>query len=109
MRDVVLNTWVLIGVAIAWFAVSLAYAVFSGQPQWVGRSGSVITVLGVLLTIKNSVLSASRNVHDVVLEKNHYANWAPQPDSPEYAVATAKARRILRDEYLGLCLTVVGT
>jgi hypothetical protein len=109
MRNVVLNTWVLLAVALASLALSAFAAISSCNATWLGRSGSVVTVVGLLITIKHTVLSKSRNPHDVVMEKNHYANWAPDGDSPEYASAVRTAAQILRDERLGLSLTVLGT
>lgn len=99
----------MVGVALLVLFVSFIYATSSGDSQWFSRGGSVATILGLLLTIKHSVLSVSRDIHSVVKEKFHYAVWAPERDSKEYEDNIAVARRIIRDEYMGIVLTVVGT
>ena len=77
--------------------------------MWFGRSGSIVTVAGLLITLKHSILSNKRTLDDAVMERNRYAKWAPDDDSPEYIAAVAEAKRVLRDEKVGLFLTVIGT
>lgn len=109
MRNVLLNTWGLLGVALAAVGLSVILANVCCDATWLGRSGSVVTVAGLLLTIKHTVLAKSHDKHEVVMEKNHYANWAPDVGSPAYAAAVKTAALILRDEKLGLFVTVIGT
>lgn len=105
MREKILNTWWLLSIAILF----LVFAFLSDESHWFPRAGGVATVLGLLLTIKHNVLSSSRDAHSVVMEKRHYANWAPDADSETYRNDLKLAHRIMRDEYLGLSLTVAGT
>lgn len=109
MRDALLNTWVLTAVAVAVLALSVIASATSGHWHWFGRAGSVTTVVGLLLMVKHAILAASRDRHDVVMEKNHFANFAPERDSPEYRLAEQNASRVLRDEKLGLIFTLIGT
>jgi hypothetical protein len=84
MYKILLKTWVMCTLSIITLLVSLAYSLFTQDPQWIGRSGSIITIIGLLLTMKNSVLSSSRDIENVMNEKFHYAVYAPQKDSQEY-------------------------
>ena len=109
MREQVLNTWILAGLAVMALLGSLVLSLSSRDPQWFGRAGSIATVCGLLLTVKHSILSASRDEAEVVHEKQHWAKWAPANDSAEYQAALVDAKRVIRDEYLGLLITVLGT
>jgi hypothetical protein len=109
MREILLNTWVLAGLALIVLATSFCVATVISESHWFSRAGAVTTILGLLLTIKHNVLSSSRDIHVVVMEKCHYANWAPDRSSPSYQKDMEMARRVMKDEYIGLILTVVGT
>jgi len=109
MRNVFLNTWALVGVMAAVLGVSVWYALQTSDATWIGRSGSILTVLGILLTIKHNIFSSSRDLDGIVKEKNHYSDWAPEESSDEYRKQVEYARVVLRDEYLGAGLTLVGT
>ena len=89
--------------------VSLFYAFHTCEFMWVSRSGSVITVLGVMLTIKHSIFSESRDLESVIKEKNHYAVFAPEKDSDIYNKHKERARHVIRDEYIGASFTIFGT
>jgi hypothetical protein len=88
---------------------SFAYSYHTNDFSWLGRSGSIITVLGILLTIKHSIFSESRDIKSVVKERNHYAVYAPDESSEAYKKHEAHAKLIIRDEYLGAAFTIVGT
>ncbi|MDA3915619.1 MAG: hypothetical protein PF690_01410 [Deltaproteobacteria bacterium] len=109
MRNILLNTWVVILLVLLMGGVSACYAFINNDYSWVSRSGSVITVLGLLLTIKHSIFSESRDIHSVVREKNHYAVFAPDRDSDVYKDQTTHAKKIIKDEYLGFFITIIGT
>jgi hypothetical protein len=109
MRNILLNTWVVIGIMISVLALSLWRAVQTSDALWISRAGSIVTVLGILLTVKHNIFSESRDIESIVKEKNHYAVWAPEEDSDEYRDQVSHARVVLRDEYLGAALTLVGT
>ena len=109
MRGAVLNTWVVTFAAVFVLVVSLVLASVTADDQLVSRAGSLIVVLGLLLTLKHSVLSKSRDIDSIVKERFHYAVYAPDPDSPEAAADKAAARLMLRDEYLGLSTTIIGS
>lgn len=109
MREIFLNTWLLVTLAAAALAASLVGSALTEESHWFARSGAVVTVLGLLLTIKHNVLSSSRDINAIVAEKRHYAYFAPDKDSPVHQKDLQMARHIMRDEYLGLAFTVVGT
>ena len=109
MRNVLLNSWVLVAIATIVCVASLVYSLASHDPQWFGRAGSVVTIVGLLLTIKHGILSGARDDKSIVMERFHYANFAPEESSAEFKQQLAAARHILRDEYLGLLITVIGT
>lgn len=90
-------------------SASLWYAIQVNDFLWVSRSGSVITVLGIMLTIKHSIFSNARDLQSVVREKNHYAVFAPDQSSDMYREHEAHAKIVIRDEYLGASLTIFGT
>lgn len=99
----------LIFLASAVLGTSIWYSIITGDFSWLSRSGSVVTVLGLLLTIKNGIFSETRDIESVVLEKNHYARWAPEDDSNEYREHVKYAKKVIREEYIGFGITVVGT
>lgn len=109
MRNILLNTWVILFVAVFVGGISTCYAFINQDYLWVSRSGSVITVLGLLLTIKHTIFSESRDIHSVVTEKHHYAVYAPERDSEKYQEQIVHAKKIIRDEYIGFCTTIIGT
>jgi hypothetical protein len=88
---------------------SLYHSLTTNEFAWFSRSGSIITVLGIMLTIKHNIFSESRDIKSVVKEKNHYANYSQCEKSDEYKVLEDRAKIIIRDEYLGAALTIVGT
>ena len=109
MRNILLNTWVLILLALFVGGVSLWYSIFQQDYLWISRAGSVITVLGLLLTIKHSIFSEYRDIHSIVREKYHYAVYAPERDSEEYKKQIKHTKKIIRDERMGFGTTIVGT
>ncbi len=52
MRNVLINSWAVIGIVSAVVTVSIT----TSDPEWFGRAGSIATVFGLLLLIKHSVL-----------------------------------------------------
>lgn len=109
MRNLLLNTWVIVAIMAAVGGSSFWYAFETSDFLWVSRSGSILTVLGIMLTIKHNIFSESRDLNSVVNEKNHYAVWAPDKNSDEYRKQVEHAKVVLRDEYLGAGLTLTGT
>lgn len=109
MRNILLNTWLLIFLAVAVGSGSLIVSYCLTDFSWFSRSGSAITVIGLLLTIKNTILSTSRDLTKVVLERNNYSLIALDPDSPKWREKLKEAKRMLFDEYCGLFLTILGT
>jgi len=109
MRNILLNTWLVLIVTASIFSVSLFVSINTAEFGWVGRSGSVITILGLLLTIKHTIFSDTRDIHKVVMERQHYAVWAPDRDSDAYKEHMELARKSIRDEYVGFTLTIIGT
>ncbi|AZN36457.1 hypothetical protein [Iodobacter ciconiae] len=59
--------------------------------------------------MKNSVLSSSRDIENVMNEKFHYAVYVPQKDSQEYNDQKKITEKIMNDELIGLALTITGT
>ena len=108
MRNIFLNTWVICGLVILISTSSVVYSAFINDFIWLSRSGSVITIFGLLLTLKHNILSENRDIDSIVKEKNHYANNSPK-DSDLYKEHVKYARKVIADEYIGLSLTIVGT
>lgn len=109
MRNILLNSWILLLLIVSTVAVSLYYSISTNDFTWFGRSGSLATIFGLLLTLKHHILSTSRDIESVVNEKFHYAVWAPSEESPEYQEDIKSAKKILRDEYIGVFVTIAGT
>lgn len=111
MRNVLINTWAITGVTAVAVSASLYASVVSGDPGWFARAGSVVTVLGLLLLIKHSVLCAGMDLEDAMMEKLHYRRERspPSPGSSRYLAELAHTRRILLDEFLGFGITLFGT
>lgn len=79
------------------------------ESLWFARAGSITTVFGLLITIKHNVLASDRDLDTIVMEKRHYANWAPEPGSDDYLADLRYAKKVMRDEYIGLVMTLFGT
>ena len=109
MRNIILHTGFLLFIATTVGLVSFIYSISSEDFSWVSRAGSIITIFGVLLTLKHHILSESRDIHSIVMEKRHYAKWAPKEEDEEYQKDIESSRIIMRDEYMGVALTVFGT
>ena len=109
MRETILRTWVIVSLALFLLIGSYSYATISEQSLWFGRAGSATTILGLLLTIKHTILAGSRDIHKIIMEKKHYAVWAPDRESDVYKEDMKFAKHVLRDEYTGLIVTVIGT
>ena len=109
MRNIILNTWLLLIIILVAGFGSLCYSISSNDFSWFSRSGSVITIFGLLLTMKHHILSSSRDIDSIVMEKCHYANYAPDEGTPSYNENRKNAKIIMRDEYLGVFITITGT
>lgn len=111
MRNILINTWGIGVVALGTLGVSAAVAVATSDPAWIARAGSVMTLAGLLLLIKHSVLCASTDLESAMLEKLHYRRREapPHPGSPAYEADLRHTRRILFDEFTGFMLSVTGT
>ena len=109
MREIILRTWIVIALALLLLIISFVYATESEQSMWFSRAGCATTILGLLLTMKHTILADSRDIHKIIMEKKHYAVLAPKPESDAYQEDIKLAKHILRDEYTGLTLTVIGT
>lgn len=68
-----------------------------------------MTVMGLLLTIKHTIFSDSRNIHKVVKERENFAVTAPPEETKEYTKLLKKAEKSIFDEYVGFTLTILGT
>lgn len=109
MKDYLLNTWFVVILICAVAAISLYCSFQLSDFSWFGRSGSIITIFGILLTIKHSIFSPSRDSAAVVRETQSYAKFAPEKDSDIYKEQLASAKTVIRDEYIGFTITIVGT
>lgn len=111
MREVLINTWVIGGVASGAAAGSLVLSLVTGEPHWFARSGSVVTVFGLLLLIKHSVLCAGTDIESAMLEKLHYRRGYAPPTrgTAAYERDIRHTRRILIDEMLGFMMSLIGT
>ena len=88
---------------------SIYYSIICNDYSWFSRAGSLITISGLLLTLKHHILSSSRNINTVMLEKFHYAVYAPSEGTERYRQDKSAAMKIMRDEYIGVIITVIGT
>lgn len=111
MREILINTWVVGGIAMATLATTATVAVTAGDPEWFARGGSITTVLGLLLLVKHQVLCAGADLESAMIEKLHYRRRTVVPiaGTEHYKAEIKHVRRILMDEFLGFGLTLVGT
>ena len=109
MRNMLLNTGTFTITMILVGVISFAYAIHTNEFLWVSRSGSIIIVLGIMLTIRNSNFSNSRALESIVREKNHYAVYALEEDSDLHQQHETKAKLVTRDKCIGAFFTIVGT
>lgn len=111
MREILINTWVIGGVAVGATAGSMALSTVTGDAHWFARSGSIMTVSGLLLLVKHSVLCAGTDLDSAMMEKLHYRRGRPPPTpgSAAYLQDLRHTRRILVDEMIGFMMSLVGT
>ena len=111
MREILINTWVVGGIAGGITAGSLALSTMTGDPHWFARSGSIMTVSGLLLLVKHSVLCAGTDLESAMMEKLHYSRRRPPPirGTADYEKDMRHTRRILMDEMLGFAMSLTGT
>ena len=93
---------------------SFYYAIYSNNFLWVSRSGSIITVLGILLTIKHKIFLDSLYVHALVANPSFYNNHLPfekkdDNQNKDLSLHLRQTKERLRDEYIGFALTIIGT
>ncbi len=50
----ILNTWIVLVLFIVVGGLSLCVSIVKDDFLWLSRSGSIITILGILLTLKHS-------------------------------------------------------
>lgn len=111
MREILINTWVVGGIAGGMTAGSLVLSTVTGDPQWFARSGSILTVFGLLLLVKHSVLCAGTDLESAMMEKLHYRRGEapPVPGTATYERDLRHTRRILMDEFAGFAMSLIGT
>jgi len=109
MRKILLNTWVLLSISVFVVGASFIYSLLSCDFTWFARSGSVMAILGLILTIKHSSLSEEQNIDKVMMQRENFAVCMPNQGSEEYNSLYEKYKRYLRDENIGLLLTILGT
>jgi len=109
MATLMLDTRLLLLMAAAILATSLIGAVATGDAHWFGRAGSLTTIFGLILMLKNNLLCAGRDNEAALVEKLHFSEPPPKPGTSRYVQAVRRARRILFDEYVGFMTTLLGT
>jgi len=109
MFATILKTWFLLIAIATVLLFSIAQAFRFYDPVWFSRGGSLITVLGLLLTVKHSIFSPGRDLDSIVNEKFHYAVFAPSRGDAKWESDRKFARKIRRDERLGILMTIIGT
>lgn len=109
MRNILLNTFFVVVLVLTSSVISFWYSLETGDFVWFSRAGSIVTVFGILLTVKHNILSNSRDLESVVMEKNNYAKYAPKKGSDKYTEHENSAKGIIRDEYVGILITILGT
>ncbi|WP_070988866.1 hypothetical protein [Halofilum ochraceum] len=111
MREILINTWAVGGIAIGITAGSLTLSTATGDPQWFARSGSIMTVFGLLLLVKHSVLCAGADLESAMMEKLHYRRGHAPPvrGTVAYERDLSHTRRILMDEFGGFTMSLIGT
>jgi len=111
VRNILINTWGVAIVAVGTLGVSLVTSLATGNPDWVSRAGSIMTLSGLLLLVKHSVLCAGTDLESAMLEKLHYrrSEAPPRPGTAAYHADLRHTRRILVDEFFGFALSVIGT
>ena len=111
MRNVLINTWVAGTIAVGTVSVSAGLTLATGETHWFARAGAILTIVGMLLLIKHSVLCAGMDLHEAMAEKLHYRRGRapPTPGTARYAAELRHTRRILFDEFLGFGMTLTGT
>ena len=109
MRNMLLNIWTFTITMIFVGVISFAYAIHTNEFLWISRSGSIITVLGIMLTIRNSNFFDSRDLKRIVRGKNHYAVYSLEEDSVIHKQLEAHVNLVTRDKCIGAFFTIVGT
>lgn len=109
MRHSMMDTRVIMAGAVMVLGISAMMSFVLGEAEWFGRAGSIVTVLGLILMVKQNLLCAATDIDTAIIEKPHHNTPAPRRGTALYASELARARRILRNEMLGFCTLMVGT
>jgi len=109
MKNIILNTWIIVLLIMLVGGLSFYYAINSQEFLWVSRSGSIITVLGILLTIKHKIFNDSSFIHSLISEIIKSPTRTPYQGSDIYHHQLKHTKYRMRDEYLGFAITIAGT
>lgn len=104
------NRCLCIFLSISTLLISYGFDVYFGEPNYFSRCSGILTVLGLVLTIKHSYLSNIRDLNSLISSSFKEAECTP---SAKEMAENPDTMRILysraTDEGLGLILIVVGT
>lgn len=109
MRKFIFDFRFIVSFCILGLLASMAAAFILNEDLWVSRFGSLATLAGLLLTIKHKLLSQPRDIRSIVSEMNHLSEETCDKESEQYKTLLKAAESSLRDEKIGLVVTVFGT
>lgn len=109
VRQFMMRTWTIIAMAVMVLTASAMAAFMSGDAEWFARAGSLATVFGLVLMLRQNLLCAAGDIDTAIIEKLHHNTPPPAPGTAAYEHDVARARRIVRDEMLGFSITLLGT
>ena len=72
-------------------------------------SGGVMAIFGVILAVKHELLLYSTDIEKAVVRKFNVPLIAPGENSEEHEYRGNKTKLIIRDEKIGLFMSIIGT
>ena len=61
------------------------------------------------MTVKHELLIYSKDITSAVNKKFHSCTFGPSRDSPEYQKQVDETKGIIKDERVGLYMSIIGT
>ncbi len=72
-------------------------------------SGGFMVVIGIILAVKHELLFYEKDIISAMHRKFPSVIFGPEENDPEYLRRIEKTKEIIRDEKIGLYMSIIGT
>jgi len=105
MKILLSNIFLVTAVALISVAISLAASLYSGQWHWFGRAGSIMTISGVILTIRPIIRLGLKKL----IEAQNTINGGSFEPTPEEIEVDRQSDLDHKASQIGSILAILGT